>query len=206
MMFLEFLNKYNDFIFFAHLFFGVTHFSMILFDNLYWDRHNYNSIDNNTECRLHMKLNSIDDKLHEILIQVSSLESKSKSDSDSESIIVSETDSNNEFNCNLDTSCNIMTDSTSNSGSDSGSDSDSNSDSNSDSDSDSNSASNNDSSLNAIDSDLDSLTYSESESNLKQDDNVCVNQDDINEYFKDKVRERQNSRSLSLSGVFSGWY
>ena len=199
MMFLEFLNKYNDFIFFAHLFFGVTHFSMILFDNLYWDRHNYNSIDNNnTECRLHMKLNSIDDKLHEILIQVSSSKSDSDldsdpdsdpdpdSDSDSESIIVSETDSNYEFNCNLDNSCNVMTDSTSDSGS------------------------NTDSSLNTIDSELDSLTYSESESNLntnsEQDDNVCVNQDDINEYFKDKVRERQNSRSLSVSGVFSGWY
>lgn len=198
MMFLEFLNKYNDFIFFAHLFFGVTHFSMILFDTLYWDRHNYNSIDNNTECRLHMKLNSIDDKLHEILIQVSSSksdsdldldldsDSDSESESNSESIIVSETDSNYEFNCNLDNSCNVMTDSTSDSGS------------------------NTDSSLNTIDSELDSLTYSESESNLntnsEQDDNVCVNQDDINEYFKDKVRERQNSRSLSVSGVFSGWY
>ena len=38
------------------------------------------------------------------------------------------------------------------------------------------------------------------------EENVCVDQNDINDYYKDKFIKDKQSNSLSLSGVFKGWY
>jgi|UniRef100_A0A6C0ILK4 hypothetical protein len=38
------------------------------------------------------------------------------------------------------------------------------------------------------------------------EENVCVDQNDINDYYKDKFIKDKQSNHLSLSGVFGGWY
>jgi len=38
------------------------------------------------------------------------------------------------------------------------------------------------------------------------EENVCVDQNDINDYYKDKFIKDKQTNSLSLSGVFRGWY
>ena len=49
-------------------------------------------------------------------------------------------------------------------------------------------------------------TIEELEASKEQEENVCVDQNDINDYYKDKFIKDKQSNSLSLSGVFRGWY
>ena len=130
------------------------------------------------EGRIHTRLNDIDNKINMLLCEISHAVSDSESDN-SESIIEDEDIHNENENENEKSDSETEEDTSDKEDFDSDSDSD----------------------------DKEELQIMETIEELEEpEENVCVDQNDINDYYKDKFIKDKQSNSLSLSGVFKGWY
>tara|TARA_B100000214_G_C23695394_1_gene502796 strand:+ start:142 stop:657 length:516 start_codon:yes stop_codon:yes gene_type:complete len=162
---------------------GITNISYNFFEYLSFS-HKYDSSQlSKLEGRIHMRLNDIENKIN--MLYKLKIEQHIVSDSDSnnnESIIEDEDEDNNsdeqsDYEIEED---NIINE-------------DRNNDNDNVSDSDSH--------------DKEELKIMETIEELEEpEENVCVGQNDINDYYKDKFIKDKQSNSLSLSGIFRGWY
>ena len=208
MTYFEFFSKYSDMFYYLTFLLGVTNISYKFFEYLSFS-HKYDSSQlSKLEGRIHTRLNDIDNKINmlykiklcEISHAVSDPETeflsyleanKRYSESDSNS------DSNSESNSDSDNNESIIEDEDE--------DEDNNSDKQSDYEIEEDSIENEDK-----DSEYDTKeeleTIEELEKLEEPEENVCVGQNDINDYYKDKFIKDKQSNSLSLSGIFRGWY
>ena len=205
MTYFEFFSKYSDMFYYLTFLLGVTNISYNFFEYLSFS-HKYDSSQlSKLEGRIHMRLNDIDNKINmlykiklcEISHAVSDPETEflsyldaNKRDSDSDS------DSDSESNSDSDNNESVIEDE----------DEDNNSDEKSDYEIEENSIENED-------RDNDNVSVSDNNEELETieeleepEENVCVGQNDINDYYKDKFIKEKQSNSLSLSGIFRGWY
>jgi len=182
MTYFEFFSKYSDMFYYLTFLLGVTNISYNFFEYLSFS-HKYDSSQlSKLEGRIHTRLNDIDNKINMLLCEishaVSESDSETNSDSDNNESIIEDEDNNSDEQSDYE----IEEDSIDNE------DTDTN-DNNSDSD--------NNEELETIE---------ELEASKEPEENVCVDQNDINDYYKDKFIKDKQSSSLSLSGVFRGWY
>ena len=179
MTYFEFFSKYSDMLYYLTFLLGVTNISYNFFEYLSYS-HKYDSSQlSQLEGRIHTRLNDIDNKIDMLYKEIS----HAVSDSDSE------TNSNSE---NEQSDYEIEEDSIENEDTDAN-DND-NEDNNSDSDS--------------LDKEeLETIEELEELEELEEpEENVCVDQNDINDYYKDKFIKDKQSNSLSFSGIFRDWY
>ncbi len=183
MTYFEFFSKYSDMFYYLTFLLGITNISYNFFEYLSFS-HKYDSSQlSKLEGRIHMRLNDIENKIN--MLYKLKIEQHIVSDSDSnnnESIIEDEDEDNNsdeqsDYEIEED---NIINE-------------DRNNDNDNVSDSDSH--------------DKEELKIMETIEELEEpEENVCVGQNDINDYYKDKFIKDKQSNSLSLSGIFRGWY
>jgi hypothetical protein len=166
---------------------GVTNISYNFFEYLSFS-HKYDSSQlSKLEGRIHTRLNDIDNKidmLYKLKIEqhiVSDSDSESNSDSDNNESIIEDEDEDEDNNSDEKSDYEIEEDSIENE----------------DRDNDNVSVSDNNEELETIE---------ELEASKEPEENVCVDQNDINDYYKDKFIKDKQSNSLSLSGIFRGWY
>ena len=184
MTYFEFFSKYSDMFYYLTFLLGVTNISYNFFEYLSFS-HKYDSSQlSKLEGRIHMRLNDIDNKidmLYKLKIEqhiVSDSNSETNSDSDNNESIIEDEDNNSDEQSDYE----IEEDSIDNEDTDTN---DNNSDSH----------------------DKEELeTIEELEASKEPEENVCVDQNDINDYYKDKFIKEKQSNSLSLSGIFRGWY
>ena len=184
MTYFEFFSKYSDMFYYLTFLLGVTNISYNFFEYLSFS-HKYDSSQlSKLEGRIHMRLNDIDNKidmLYKLKIEqhiVSDSNSESNSDSDNNESVIEDEDNNSDEQSDYE----IEEDSIDNEDTDTN---DNNSDSH----------------------DKEELeTIEELEASKEPEENVCVDQNDINDYYKDKFIKEKQSNSLSLSGIFRGWY
>ena len=208
MTYFEFFSKYSDMFYYLTFLLGVTNISYNFFEYLSFS-HKYDSSQlSKLEGRIHMRLNDIDNKINmlykiklcEISHAVSDPETEflsyldaNKRDSDSDS------DSDSESNSDSDNNESVIEDE----------DEDNNSDEKSDYEIEENSIENEDrdnDNVSVSDNNEELETIEELEKLEEPEENVCVDQNDINDYYKDKFIKDKQSNSLSLSGIFRGWY
>ena len=187
MTYFEFFSKYSDMFYYLTFLLGVTNISYNFFELLSFS-HKYDSSQlSKLEGRIHTRLNDVDNKIDMLLCEishaVSDSNSESNSDSDNNESIIEDEDEDEDNNSDEKSDYEIEEDSIENE--------DNDNDNVSDSDS----------------HDNDELeTIEELEASKEPEENVCVDQNDINDYYKDKFIKDKQSSSLSLSGVFRGWY
>lgn len=177
MTYFEFFSKYSDMFYYLTFLLGVTNISYNFFE--YLNKYDSSPL-SKLEGRIHTRLNDIDNKIN-MLYKIKLCEiSHAVSDSESES--------------ESDTSESIIEDEDiHNENENEKSDSETEEDTSDKEDSDSD--------------DKEELQIMETIEELEEpEENVCVDQNDINDYYKDKFIKDKQSNSLSLSGVFKGWY
>jgi len=187
MTYFEFFSKYSDMFYYLTFLLGVTNISYNFFEHLSFS-HKYDSSQlSKLEGRIHTRLNDIDNKidmLYKLKIEqhiVSDSDSESNSDSDNNESIIEDEDEDEDNNSDEKSDYEIEEDSIENE----------------DRDNDNVSVSDNNEELETIE---------ELEASKEPEENVCVDQNDINDYYKDKFIKDKQSNSLSLSGIFRGWY
>ena len=185
MTYFEFFSKYSDMFYYLTFLLGITNISYNFFEYLSFS-HKYDSSQlSKMEGRIHMRLNDIDNKinmLYKLNIE-QHIESESESESNNNESVMEDEDNNSDEQSDYE----IEEDADNNENEDNGSESESESESDS----------HNKETLETLE------TIEELE---EPDENVCVDQNDINDYYKDKFIKDKQSNSLSLSGVFRGWY
>lgn len=214
MTYFEFFSKYSDMFYYLTFLLGVTNISYKFFEYLSFS-HKYDSSQlSKLEGRIHTRLNDIDNKINmlykiklcEISHAVSDPETEflsyldaNKRDSDSDS------DSNSESNSDSDNNESVIEDEDEDIHNDEKSDYEIEEDSIENEDNDTNENEDNDNI--SVSDDKEELKIMETIEELDEpEENVCVDQNDINDYYKDKFIKDKQSNSLSLSGVFRGWY
>lgn len=213
MTYFEFFSKYSDMFYYLTFLLGVTNISYNFFEHLSFS-HKYDSSQlSKLEGRIHTRLNDIDNKI-DMLYKIklceishavsdpeteflsyldankrgsgSESESGSNSDSDNNESIIEDEDEDEDNNSDEKGDYEIEEDSIENE--------DRDNDNVSDSDSDNN-------------EELETIEELEASKEPEEpEENVCVDQNDINDYYKDKFIKDKQSNSLSLSGIFRGWY
>jgi hypothetical protein len=187
MTYFEFFSKYSDMFYYLTFLLGVTNISYNFFEHLSFS-HKYDSSQlSKLEGRIHTRLNDIDNKIDMLLCEISHAvsESESNSDSDNNESVIEDEDEDEDNNSDEKSDYEIEEDSIENEDTDTNDNEDNNSDSH----------------------DNDELeTIEELEASKEPEENVCVDQNDINDYYKDKFIKDKQSNSLSLSGIFRGWY
>jgi hypothetical protein len=182
MTYFDFFSKYSDMFYYLTFLLGVTNISCKCFDYLSYS-HKYDSSQLSIlECRIHMRLNDIDNKIN-MLYQIKLCEvSDAVSSSDTGSETNSETNSDNNESVIEDEDIH-------------------NDDKKSDYEIEEDTSDNEDN-----DSECDTNEELETIAKLEELENVCVDHNDINDYYKEQFIKDKQSNSLSLSGVFRGWY
>jgi len=217
MTYFEFFSKYSDMFYYLTFLLGVTNISYNFFEYLSFS-HKYDSSQlSKLEGRIHTRLNDIDNKINmlykiklcEISHAVSDPETEflsyldaNKRDSDSESGSESNSDSDNNES--------IIEDEDEDNNSDEKSDYEIEEDSIENEDRDNDNEDNNSNSDSRDNDELETIeeleASKEPEEPEEPEENVCVDQNDINDYYKDKFIKDKQINSLSLSGIFRGWY
>ena len=177
MTYFEFFSKYSDMLYYLTFLLGITNISYNFFEYLSYS-HKYDSSQlSKMEGRIHMRLNDIDNKIN-MLYKLKLCET---SDLDENKVETDNSDCESviedEVIYNDDEKSDYEIE-----------DTDSN---------DNVSVSYNNEELETIE---------EVEELEEPEENVCVDQNDINDYYKDKIIKDKQSNSLSLSGIFRGWY
>ena len=188
MTYFEFFSKYSDMFYYLTFLLGVTNISYNFFEYLSFS-HKYDSSQLSIlEGRIHTRLNDIDNKIDMLykikLCEISHAvsESESNSDSDNNESIIEDEDNNSDEKSDYE----IEEDSIENEDRDNDNDNVSDSDNN---------------------EELETIEELEASKEPEEpEENVCVDQNDINDYYKDKFIKDKQSNSLSLSGIFRGWY
>ena len=178
MTYFEFFSKYSDMFYYLTFLLGVTNISYKFFEYLSFS-HKYDSSQlSKLEGRIHMRLNDIENKINKLykLKIEQHIVSDLDSDSDNNESVIEDEDEDN--NSDEQSDYEIEEDSIENE----------------DRDNDNVSVSDNNEELETI------------EELEEPEENVCVGQNDINDYYKDKFIKEKQSNSLSLSGIFRGWY
>lgn len=178
MTYFEFFSKYSDMFYYLTFLLGVTNISYNFFEYLSFS-HKYDSSQLSIlEGRIHTRLNDIDNKI-DMLYKIKLCEI---------SHAVSESESNSDSDNNSDEKSDYEIEE----------DSIENEDRDNDNVSDSDSHDNDE---------LETIEELEASKEPEEpEENVCVDQNDINDYYKDKFIKDKQSNSLSLSGIFRGWY
>lgn len=187
MTYFEFFSKYSDMFYYLTFLLGVTNISYNFFEYLSFS-HKYDSSQlSKLEGRIHMRLNDIENKINKLY----KLKIEQHIVSESESELDSELDSDNNES--------VIEDEDNNS--------DKQSDYEIEEDTDTNDNEDNDSECDSDSHDKEELKIMETIEELEEpEENVCVDQNDINDYYKDKFIKDKQISSLSLSGIFRGWY
>ena len=176
MTYFEFFSKYSDMFYYLTFLLGVTNISYKFFEYLSFS-HKYDSSQlSKLEGRIHMRLNDIENKINKLYKLKIEQHIVSDSDSDNNESVIEDEDEDN--NSDEQSDYEIEEDSIENE----------------DRDNDNVSVSDNNEELETI------------EELEEPEENVCVGQNDINDYYKDKFIKDKQSNSLSLSGIFRGWY
>lgn len=188
MTYFEFFSKYSDMFYYLTFLFGVTNISYNFFEYLSYS-HKYDSTQlSKLEGRIHTRLNDIDNKINMLLCEIS------HTVSDPETEFLSHLDANkgdSDSDSNSDNSESVIEDEDIH-----------NENEKSDYEIEEDSIENEDK-----DSEYDTKEELETIEELEEpEENVCVDQNDINDYYKDKFIKDKQTNSLSLSGVFRGWY
>lgn len=188
MTYFEFFSKYSDMFYYLTFLLGVTNISYNFFEYLSFS-HKYDSSQlSKMEGRIHTRLNDIENKinmLYKLKIEQHIVsDSDSDSDSDNNESVIEDEDEDNNSDYEIEEDTDTDTDTNDN-------DNDSECDSECDSDS----------------HDKEELKIMETIEEFDEpEENVCVGQNDIKDYYKDKFIKEKQSNSLSLSGIFRGWY
>lgn len=206
MTYFDFFSKYSDMFYYLTFLLGVTNISYNFFEYLSVS-HKYDSSQlSKLEGRIHTRLNDIDNKIN-MLYKIKLCEiSHAVSDPETEFLSyldANKRDSESESNSDSDNNESIIEDEDEDNNSDEKSDYEIEEDSieNEDRDTNDNEDNNSDS-----DNNEELETIEELEKLEEPEENVCVDQNDINDYYKDKFIKDKQSNSLSLSGIFRGWY
>ena len=212
MTYFEFFSKYSDMFYYLTFLLGVTNISYNFFEYLSFSYKHDSSQLSKLERRIHKRLNDIDNKINmlyklklcEISLTVSDPETEflshldaNKRDSDSDS----DSESKSKSNFDSDNNESIIEDEDE--------DEDNNSDEKSEYEIEEDSIENEDrdnDNVSVSDNNEELETIEELEKLEESEENVCVDQNDINDYYKDKFIKDKQSNSLSLSGIFRGWY
>ena len=196
MTYFEFFSKYSDMFYYLTFLLGVTNISYNFFEYLSYS-HKYDSTQlSKLEGRIHTRLNDIDNKIN-MLYKIKLCEvTQTVSNLDENKVYSSsEYDSDSEIEPEPDNSESVIEDKYKDNNSDEKSDYEIEEDSIENEDKDS-----------EYDTKEELETIEELEKLEEQEENVCVDQTDINDYYKDKFIKDKQSNSLSLSGIFRGWY
>ena len=187
MTYFEFFSKYSDMFYYLTFLLGITNISYNFFEYLSFS-HKYDSSQlSKLEGRIHMRLNDIENKidvLYKLKIE-QHIVSDSDSDSDNNESLIEDEDNNSDKQSDYEIE----------------EDTDTNDNEDNDSECDSDSHDKKELKIMETIEELDELEELE-----ELDENVCVGQNDINDYYKDKFIKDKQSNSLSLSGIFRGWY
>lgn len=189
MTYFEFFSKYSDMFYYLTFLLGITNISYNFFEYLSFS-HKYDSSQlSKLEGRIHMRLNDIENKidvLYKLKIEQHIVsDSDSDSDSDNNESVIEDEDNNSDKQSDYEIE----------------EDTDTNDNEDNDSECDSDSHDKKELKIMETIEELDELEELE-----ELDENVCVGQNDINDYYKDKFIKDKQSNSLSLSGIFRGWY
>lgn len=189
MTYFEFFSKYSDMFYYLTFLLGVTNISYNFFEYLSFS-HKYDSSQlSKLEGRIHMRLNDIENKI-DALYKIKLCETNNVvSDSDSMSETNKDENIMNEENSDYEIEeDNIINE-------------------------EDNIINEEHNIINEEHNDYENISDCDCKEELNKleyidesEENVCVGQKDINDYFKDKFVKNKQTGSLYLGSIFRGWY